>query len=194
MGDLRPAPMIRDTDLDAPTADSRLMLAVSESFLKPTGDELREPARLSLDPERDLDKVPLKACFKDPPRRAEVVALIIEVSFVCVSVCWLLLLEVVIVDAVDEGICLSSSDSLAKSTCERERGDDGEAVDAVDLDLKALKISRGKSATPIVKLAIVPNSAEAPPEMGSQGPSSVSYSRERYLSCELERSDPMHVV
>jgi len=47
--------------------------------------------------------------------------------------------------------------------------------------LTALKISMGKSATPMVKLAIVPISAEAPPDIGSQGPSSVSYSIGRYL-------------
>jgi len=47
--------------------------------------------------------------------------------------------------------------------------------------LTALKISIGKSATPMVKLAIVPINAEAPPDIGSQGPSSVSYSFGRYL-------------
>lgn len=54
---------------------------------------------------------------------------------------------------------------------------------AVDdgLGLKTLINSTGKSATPIDRLAIVPKSAEAPPEMGSQGPLSVSYSRGRYL-------------
>lgn len=44
------------------------------------------------------------------------------------------------------------------------------------LPFAALKISIGKSATPIVMLLIVPSKAEAPPEIGSQGPSSVSYS------------------
>ena len=48
----------------------------------------------------------------------------------------------------------------------------------VDFD-KALNISIGKSATPIIILPIVPSSADAPPEMGSHGPSSVSYSRGR---------------
>ena len=47
--------------------------------------------------------------------------------------------------------------------------------------LTALKISIGKSATPMPRLAMVPSRADAPPEMGSQGPSSVSYSRGRYL-------------
>lgn len=55
------------------------------------------------------------------------------------------------------------------------------AVFDVGLGLKALSNSTGKSATPIDRLAIVPKSAEAPPEIGSQGPSSVSYSRGRYL-------------
>lgn len=47
--------------------------------------------------------------------------------------------------------------------------------------LTALNISMGKSATPMPRLAMVPNNADAPPEIGSQGPSSVSYSRGRYL-------------
>lgn len=47
--------------------------------------------------------------------------------------------------------------------------------------LTALKISIGKSATPIPRLAMVPSRADAPPEIGSHGPSSVSYSRGRYL-------------
>lgn len=47
--------------------------------------------------------------------------------------------------------------------------------------LTALKISIGKSATPMPRLAIVPSKADAPPEIGSQGPSSVSYSLGRYL-------------
>lgn len=49
------------------------------------------------------------------------------------------------------------------------------------LDLMALKISTGKSAKPIVRLPMVPSNAEAPPEIGSQGPSSESYSMGRYL-------------
>lgn len=36
----------------------------------------------------------------------------------------------------------------------------------------ALKISTGKSAKPIARLPRVPISAEAPPEIGSHGPSS----------------------
>lgn len=54
---------------------------------------------------------------------------------------------------------------------------------AVDDDrgLKALINSTGKSATPMVKLVIVPASADAPPDIGSQGPESVSYLRGRYL-------------
>lgn len=51
----------------------------------------------------------------------------------------------------------------------------------VGLGLKTLSNSTGKSATPMDRLAIVPKSAEAPPEIGSQGPLSVSYSRGRYL-------------
>lgn len=43
----------------------------------------------------------------------------------------------------------------------------------------ALKISTGKSAHPIMRLPKVPSIADAPPDMGSQGPSSVSYSRGR---------------
>ena len=49
------------------------------------------------------------------------------------------------------------------------------------LDLRALTISTGKSANPIMRLPMVPRSAEAPPEIGSQGPSSESYSLGRYL-------------
>src|SRR5947209_4992009 len=45
--------------------------------------------------------------------------------------------------------------------------------------LSARTISTGKSAMPIVKLPIVPSNAAAPPEIGSHGPSSVSYSRGR---------------
>ena len=47
--------------------------------------------------------------------------------------------------------------------------------------LSALNISTGKSANPIIRLPRVPRSAEAPPDMGSHGPSSESYSRGRYL-------------
>ena len=47
------------------------------------------------------------------------------------------------------------------------------------LFLTFLKISIGKSATPMVRLAMVPNRADAPPDIGSHGPSSVSYSRDR---------------
>jgi hypothetical protein len=43
----------------------------------------------------------------------------------------------------------------------------------VGFAFKALNISTGKSATPIVKLASVPKRAEAPPEKGPHGPSSV---------------------
>ena len=43
----------------------------------------------------------------------------------------------------------------------------------------ALSISTGKSATPIIMFPIVPIKAAAAPVNGSQGPSSVSYSRDR---------------
>ena len=42
-----------------------------------------------------------------------------------------------------------------------------------------LTTSMGRSATPIIILLMVPTSADAPPEIGSQGPSSLSYSFER---------------
>lgn len=54
----------------------------------------------------------------------------------------------------------------------------------------AFKISTGKSAKPIMRLPNVPSSADAPPEIGSQGPSSASYSRGRYLvSSAYENED-----
>lgn len=46
---------------------------------------------------------------------------------------------------------------------------------------KSLRVSIGKSATPIIICVAVPIRAVAPPEIGSQGPSSVSYSRGRHL-------------
>jgi hypothetical protein len=48
--------------------------------------------------------------------------------------------------------------------------------------LSSLRVSIGKSATPIIICVAVPTIAVAPPVMGSHGPSSVSYSRGRYLS------------
>lgn len=57
--------------------------------------------------------------------------------------------------------------------------DGAPAAKSFTLPLNALNISTGKSATPMVRLAKVPNRAEAPPEIGSHGPSSVSYSRGR---------------
>lgn len=90
---------------------------------------------------------------------------------------------------------ISGSFADVRSTCEvdLEAGVREFTVDPpVDTDpvldllvfllLKALKNSTGKSATPMLRLAIVPNSAEAPPDIGSHGPPSVSYSRERYLN------------
>ena len=47
--------------------------------------------------------------------------------------------------------------------------------------LSLLRVSAGKSAMPIIIVVMVPIIAEAPPVTGSQGPSSVSYSRGRYL-------------
>ena len=58
--------------------------------------------------------------------------------------------------------------------------------------LRARNISTGKSANPIMRLPIVPRSAEAPPDIGSHGPSSESYSRGRYLetvSLQLQTAD-----
>lgn len=52
--------------------------------------------------------------------------------------------------------------------------------------LTDLNSSIGKSAIPIERLAIVPNKAEAPPEIGSHAPSSVSYSRGRYLTISVK--------
>lgn len=46
---------------------------------------------------------------------------------------------------------------------------------------RAFNNSIGKSATPIIILPMVPMIADAPPVIGSHGPSSVSYSRGRYL-------------
>lgn len=47
--------------------------------------------------------------------------------------------------------------------------------------LSSLRVSMGKSATPIIICVAVPTRADAAPERGSQGPSSVSYSRGRNL-------------
>lgn len=52
---------------------------------------------------------------------------------------------------------------------------------SVGLIRRARRISTGKSATPIMRLPMVPSRADAPPEIGSQGPSSESYSLGRYL-------------
>jgi hypothetical protein len=65
-------------------------------------------------------------------------------------------------------------DELPPGPVEREA-----SFDSLGFALNALKISTGKSAIPIERLAIVPNKADAPPVMGSHGPSSVSYSRGR---------------
>jgi hypothetical protein len=46
---------------------------------------------------------------------------------------------------------------------------------------RSFKVSMGKSATPIIIWVAVPMIAVAPPEIGSQGPSSASYSRDRNL-------------
>lgn len=99
--------------------------------------------------------------------------------------------SVVLVDAADdcEGKYVVVS---AVSSVTGERIDVGVLLPEVEVDdsfdafawlpfLTALKISIGKSATPMVKLANVPIKAEAPPDIGSQGPSSVSYSFGRYL-------------
>lgn len=51
----------------------------------------------------------------------------------------------------------------------------------VDLTFKARIIPVGIDAAPITRLAKVPRRAEAPPEIGSHGPSSRSYSFGRYL-------------
>lgn len=69
--------------------------------------------------------------------------------------------------------------------------------DADGLILRALNISTGKSANPIIRLPRVPRSAEAPPDMGSHGPSSESYSRGRYLalvSLEVYTADAPKVL
>lgn len=50
------------------------------------------------------------------------------------------------------------------------------------LAFSAFRISTGKSTAPIMRLPMVPSNADAPPEIGSQGPSSISYSRGRYLN------------
>lgn len=50
-----------------------------------------------------------------------------------------------------------------------------------DFTFKARRIPLGIAATPITRLPKVPIRAEAPPDMGSHGPSSRSYSLGRYL-------------
>lgn len=84
-------------------------------------------------------------------------------------------------EAIGEGFSretLNISDALVLDDAGRmfSAGECGEC-----LMCSALSISMGRSATPIIMLPTVPMIAEVAPVMGSQGPSSVSYSRGRYL-------------
>lgn len=80
---------------------------------------------------------------------------------------------------MDKSVCEGVCDTDASDTWLSGVDDTGPADNSFTLPRNALNISTGKSATPIVRLARVPKRAEAPPEMGSHGPSSVSYSRGR---------------
>lgn len=201
IGDLRPAPTIRDIPFDAPIAESRVILLGSNSFVRPIGDPERDRGFLSLEPDRERDKVPRSACCKDLPPRGIDPEETTLVNGVSVGLFGSLSVTETISEVADEAGCcvgvwaeddtpgVELSTERSARDCERdiERGDaDPEPCgnSSVEIDcwgfaLKALKISTGKSATPMVRLAIVPRSADAPPEIGSHGPSSVSYSRGR---------------
>lgn len=81
IGDLRPAPTMREIPFDAPMAESRVILLGSNSFFRPLGDEERDPGCLSLDFDRDRDRdiVPRKACLSDVPRgNADDIAVLVK--------------------------------------------------------------------------------------------------------------------
>ena len=71
IGDLRPAPTIREIPFEVLIAVSRLILLGSNSFFFPIGDEEREPEVLSLEQDRERDIVSRSACFNDDPRGNE---------------------------------------------------------------------------------------------------------------------------
>jgi len=70
---------------------------------------------------------------------------------------------------------------LLLSAAEERSSDSWLSRAFVDLTFKARMIPVGIAAAPIIRLAKVPRRAEAPPEIGSHGPSSRSYSFGRYL-------------
>lgn len=81
-----PAPTMRETPLPAPIAFSSVnLLGWSTSFC-PIGEQVLEPGSLSLEADRDLDNVPLSACFNELPfidpgsELANEIALLKEVS------------------------------------------------------------------------------------------------------------------
>lgn len=213
IGDFRPAFTIRDKPFEAPMADSKVMAEGSNGFSACflNGDDDLDPGFQSCQGEPEWRSVPLRACLRDPPRVAAEGGLV-GVSAETKVAPGSLSLEVNIVDAVDEvgrRASSSSTDTIFNGDCDRNAESPGDSPEEAKLfsvtelvlstwvaagssltassglDLKALNTSTGKSATPIVKLAIVPRSAEAPPEIGSQGPSSVSYSRARYLHNQI---------
>ena len=71
IGDLRLAPTMRDIPFEAPMAFSRVILLGLNSFFCPIGDEDRDPGFLSLERDRDRDKVPRRASFNDDPREVK---------------------------------------------------------------------------------------------------------------------------
>lgn len=186
-----PAPMIRETPLLAPMADSRVILLGSKSLALLAGEQDRERGFLSREVDRDLDNVPLRACFKELPR-AVGRTLVGGVSFDGTLPSLVLASEDIKVEDEEEVVSWLPSTSANRSVWEADweaeirfsedgstAGFETELLLECAFALKALNISTGKSATPIVRLANVPMSAEAPPEIGSHGPSSVSYSRGR---------------
>lgn len=154
IGDFIPAPTTRDIPLEAPMADSKVMAEGSNSFLVGfvAGEGDLSSDFRSADVERSTGSLWL------PDDRLNC-----DCDFEAESFDGDGLLP------TGEGT--SSSSRAAVLPVAADFG----------LGLKTFSNSTGKSATPIDRLAIVPKSAEAPPEIGSQGPLSVSYSRGRYL-------------
>lgn len=168
----------------------------------------RETEQRSLERDLDLSRVPLSACFNELPRCSVMDSLPVgdigavlegvgdlgeRISLLSYDVFGV----VAAVEAESEALLIVDASDVFSVLARSSRDvdlEDGVGVRLPELELSfasfasfivsvrffmVLKISIGKSATPIVRLATVPNNADAPPEMGSQGPSSVSYSRGR---------------
>ena len=84
---------------------------------------------------------------------------------------------------------------LAVSTWPDEDGccaASGPADRSDGLTFKAFNTSTGISAKPIIMLPMVPRRAAVAPDIGSQGPSSESYSRGRYLKKVSRQDNPAY--